>query len=833
MSLLASNTRTILAVDDKIENLKVLIKYLENSGFEIMVAQSGEEALKHIDHVIPDMILLDILMPGIDGFETCRRLKKNPVTQDIPVIFMTALTDTVDKVKGFEVGAIDYITKPLQQDEVLARVNAHMNTVEFQRQLKEKNVLLQQKVTVFSSLMQIEAYSGPIISESHSMQQVQEQITKLAKKTEPILITGEPGTGKFFIAKKIHEYRGDTYTPLIVVDCSRLEDHEADKFLFGSTTPDKFESGTRNFGALHLADQGTLILRHIETLDLMSQRILSQYLEASNEKDDIPKIHLITTTTEDLISLAEKGQFLPKLVHQLTIYILKIPNMQKRRRDLLPLARLFLDERNKRRNEGTHRLNRSAEHALLSGQYRQRNADELREALEIAALFADDNDIAAENIFTGPKSEGTPFEYKLSQLKMMQWIINNETPVFVLKVVLFVVFLSIVFVCLTIGNTFSGRIANSLVWGLWEPTLIFIFFFVGRVWCTVCPLSLAGRIAQRIGCLEMNPPQWLIENSGWIIVTLFFLVIWSEQVFHMTEHPFGTSILLLALMIGAILFSILYKRESWCRYLCPLGNLGATYAVASMVYVRANSSVCATQCNTHECYKGSATSPACPVFHHPLYARDGHFCKMCLSCLRSCPHGSTNLYIRPPIQSIWHQSDLSSTLTPLALVVFFLAIVLLGARSAGWVSSPNEFTITAVLAVTFSFVLYKALTGLFSRKSFSDSITVSRVALALFILSWGPLMAYHLQEVPIINDLQMRIIEESFWADFLRINEISVLVILQIAVILIAAILATISLWQIRSRFLYQDVKSIRRGWLVILGICLIYLLTSIGIIIS
>ncbi|MFC1549707.1 ATP-binding protein [Candidatus Neomarinimicrobiota bacterium] len=153
--------KTILAVDDKLENLKVLIAYLESSGFEIMVAQSGEEAFQHIEHVIPDIILLDILMPGIDGFEICRRLKTNDITKEIPVIFMTALIDTADKVKGFEVGAVDYLTKPLQHEEVLARVNAHMTIRELQQQLQERNVLLQHKNT---QLMEVNATKNKFFS---------------------------------------------------------------------------------------------------------------------------------------------------------------------------------------------------------------------------------------------------------------------------------------------------------------------------------------------------------------------------------------------------------------------------------------------------------------------------------------------------------------------------------------------------------------------------------------------------------------------------------------------------------------------------------------------
>ena len=831
MNFVSSKRRTILAVDDKIENLKVLIRYLEDSGFELMVAQSGEEAFDHIEHVVPDMILLDILMPGIDGFETCRRLKKNPNTRDIPVIFMTALTDTLDKVKGFEVGAIDYLTKPLQHEEVLARVNAHMTTMEFQQQLLEKNVLLQQKITMFSTLMQMEAYSGPIIAESSAMRRVQKQSAKIDKNSGPILINGEPGTGKVYLAKKIHEQFGNTYAPLIVIDCLKIEDHEASKFLFGSTDFERFLIKAESFGALHLADQGTLILRHIETLDMMSQSMLSRYLEESVNPGDIPQIQLIATTSEDISLLSDEDRFLPKLSEQLAGNKLLMPNMLKRTRDILPLASLFLLERNQRLNDGTYRLSRSAEHTLLSGQYRQRNADELREAVEVAALFADGSDIVAEHIFTGPKSVGTPFDYNIGQLKLVQWLLSSKTPMAVLQSLFFLIFLSVILICFTMDNSIPGRIANSLVWGLWEPMLIFVFLFVGRVWCTVCPLSSAGRIAQRIGCLEINPPQWLIENSGWLIAALFFLVVWSEQVFHMTEHPFGTSILLASLMMAAIFFSLIYKRETWCRYLCPLGNLGATYAVAAPVYVRANPGVCATQCNTHECFKGSPTSRACPVYHHPLYARDGHFCKLCFSCLRSCPHESTNLYFRAPVQSIWHQGDLSPTLTPLALVGFFLAMVLLATRSTDWVASPFRFTVVAVIAVILGIALYVIMPRLLSQERFTDPAIVSRTALALFILGWGPLMSFHLQEVPVLGVLQLHIVKESLLTAYLPVTEVSVLLILQLLVIFLAAIFSVISLRRIWSRYSRQEVKSVRWLWLILLGLCAVYLLTSMSLI--
>src|SRR5919202_4983294 len=136
----------ILIVDDTPTNLRVLCDFLTASGFEVLVATDGESAIEQTVYAQPNLILLDVLMPGIDGFETCRQLKANPSTQAIPVVFMTALSETVDKVRGFQVGAVDYVTKPLQPEEVLARITNHLTIQNLQNQLQEQNLRLQQEV---------------------------------------------------------------------------------------------------------------------------------------------------------------------------------------------------------------------------------------------------------------------------------------------------------------------------------------------------------------------------------------------------------------------------------------------------------------------------------------------------------------------------------------------------------------------------------------------------------------------------------------------------------------------------------------------------------------
>ncbi|AFZ35266.1 multi-sensor hybrid histidine kinase [Stanieria cyanosphaera PCC 7437] len=146
MSTVSSDQSVILIVDDTPTNLEILLDLLENSGFKVVVSEEGESAIEMAEYAPPDLILLDILMPEMDGFETCRRLKMKPTTKDIPIIFMTALSDRVDRVKGLNLGAVDYITKPLEHEEVLARVNIHLRLQNLTKRLTEQNAHLQQEI---------------------------------------------------------------------------------------------------------------------------------------------------------------------------------------------------------------------------------------------------------------------------------------------------------------------------------------------------------------------------------------------------------------------------------------------------------------------------------------------------------------------------------------------------------------------------------------------------------------------------------------------------------------------------------------------------------------
>ena len=140
--------QTVVVVDDTPDNLRLLAGMLSEDGCDVRPARDGETALKHAARFVPDLILLDIMMPGLDGFEVCRRLKANPRTRDIPVIFLTALDDLDMKVKAFSLGGVDYVTKPFYQEEVIARVRTHLTIRRLQKELERQNRELEKLVNV-------------------------------------------------------------------------------------------------------------------------------------------------------------------------------------------------------------------------------------------------------------------------------------------------------------------------------------------------------------------------------------------------------------------------------------------------------------------------------------------------------------------------------------------------------------------------------------------------------------------------------------------------------------------------------------------------------------
>lgn len=139
-----ANVSNIVVVDDNPDNLRLLAGLLSENDYKVRLTSNGNHALVTIQKEAPDLILLDIMMPGMDGFEVCRQLKDDEQTASIPIIFISALDETMDKVKAFSMGGVDYITKPFKAEEVLARIKTHLTLRFLQLQLEKKNAALQE-----------------------------------------------------------------------------------------------------------------------------------------------------------------------------------------------------------------------------------------------------------------------------------------------------------------------------------------------------------------------------------------------------------------------------------------------------------------------------------------------------------------------------------------------------------------------------------------------------------------------------------------------------------------------------------------------------------------
>jgi polyferredoxin len=508
-----------------------------------------------------------------------------------------------------------------------------------------------------------------------------------------------------------------------------------------------------------------------------------------------------------------------------------MPRLVECRRDIVPLAQHFLDDCTTASSED---LSISARHAVVSLRYRHRNMAELKETIQLAALCADGEEIRAEHIFTAPGEGTAPGGFNLGEVGFLRRFVLGR-PLTVIRALVAVSFLAIIMACLTLPETAAGRAANTLIWNGWEPVVFALFLVMGRAWCTICPLSFISRITQRLGSLKRPPPSWLERSWVWIAILGFLAIVWSERVFHMTSDPFPSGLLLLSLVLLPIAFTAIYKREVWCRYACPLGTLGAALTPSSPLHLQANASVCASTCTTHECFKGSKTKPipGCTVFHHPLDGSEAHTCKLCMDCLKSCPHDSARVYLQAPLVGVWNLGTASGALAPFLLAVFFLSPVLLAIQGNPSLSSFSAVTLGGLAAVGCGAVVAWLLPTLLHGEGEEDSSVPAQVAFALMILGWGPLMAYQFGNISALSAFHLGSDPPSLLAQFVGAGNITLLPIAQLFILALAATLAAITLWRIRVRAHRDGIAIAWGGWFLLLAGCAVYLGISIALVLS
>ncbi|HEY2573090.1 MAG TPA: sigma-54 dependent transcriptional regulator, partial [Verrucomicrobiaceae bacterium] len=371
----------VLVVDDNPANLDLLTRVLEPDGYRILVAQNGEAALALAKRARPDLILLDVMMPGADGFETCRRLGQDEKTAEIPVLFISARADTASIVEGFRAGGVDYVTKPFQAEEVLSRANTHLRLSRLTRELGAKNQSLEQQTAELSTANgllreeverrqkaedalqvageQLSAISRReaerwgvegFVGKSKTISKILHEVRRLQNfSSVNVLINGESGTGKELVARAVHSGSSRGKGPFIAVNCVAIPEDLAESMFFGHVKGAFTGAMIDRKGYFELADEGTLFLDEIGDMSPLLQAKLLRVLEdgkvtplgATREKQ--VNVRIVAATNADLEGRIAAGMFRQDLYFRLAQFTVQLPPLRMRKEDVGLLAGHFLE----------------------------------------------------------------------------------------------------------------------------------------------------------------------------------------------------------------------------------------------------------------------------------------------------------------------------------------------------------------------------------------------------------------------------------------------------------------------------------------------------------
>jgi len=427
-----STAEDILVVDDIPANLRLLTGLLAKQGYRVRPATDGALALKSVAAKIPDLILLDVSMPAMDGYEVCRRLKADEKSSRIPVIFISAFGDTQQKVKGLAAGGVDYITKPFEDEEVLARVSTHLRLSHAEEALRNAQSTLEIRIQERTAELQasnhalreseeetrrafgeIEALKsqlelqnaylqeevvearafGDLIGQSATLRQLVSQIDMVAPTDASVLVLGETGTGKELVAHEIHRRSQRKDKPLVRVNCASVPKDLFESEFFGHVRGAFTGALKDRAGRFETAHGGTIFLDEVGEIPLEMQskllRVLQEkrYERVGDDRTRQVDVRIIAATNRDLKKAVAAGRFREDLYYRLHVFPIHVMPLRERKDDLPILAKHFVELSVRDLKCAKPRLT-GAGVAKLQGYDWPGNVRELRNVVERAVILA-------------------------------------------------------------------------------------------------------------------------------------------------------------------------------------------------------------------------------------------------------------------------------------------------------------------------------------------------------------------------------------------------------------------------------------------------------------
>lgn len=495
-----------------------------------------------------------------------------------------------------------------------------------------------------------------IVGKSRYAVRLRQQIKKAAEDRKSVLIFGEPGLEKDNIAALIHF--GSLYRrePAIKVNCSTVQTSGAELFGRAGGKP----------GLIELLKDGTLILNNVDELpqELMPQLATllktNTYTPVSRSEDTPaqPK-----TCIARIIMISERT--LPA-IDPLVGHLIKVPPLRVRKADLADQMDYYISLLCRAKGIEKPRVTPEALRRLQAYDF-PGNLRELQNLVERAIVQLGRGQELTEEIVWPSQSKKKQFRFNLLNayprlrrfLRSPWWPdrINYGFTVWFFALIVFLGFIG--------PQNRQENFTLNLFWAWWWPLILIGFPFVGRLWCAVCPFMIYGEITQKLS-LWLFPRQlkrWPRETAekwgGWFLFGLFVLIFLWEELWNLENTAYLSACLLLLITAGAMIFSAIFERRFWCRYLCPIGGMNGLFAKLSMTELRAQQGTCSAECTTYQCYKGGPqkgeglATDGCPLYSHPAQLEDNRDCVLCMTCLKACPHRSVEFNLRPPGIELW------------------------------------------------------------------------------------------------------------------------------------------------------------------------------------
>lgn len=389
----------VLVVDDEPALRKNLGRILASRGFEVGTAADGEQALEYIESKVPDVALVDVMMPRLNGLEVLTRAKHRGLATEF--VMMTATAGLDEAVAAVKLGAFHFLTKPFDSNEVVTvtvgQAAAHKKLVDRTRRLERR--------------LEAQERFGELIGTSTRMTAVYRLIEGVATATSTVLILGESGTGKELVARAIHQRSARSSKPFVAVNCAAIPKELVESELFGHVRGAFTGAQNARAGLFETAHGGTIFLDEVGDLPLAAQVKLLRTLQegevkrVGSDETKIVDVRVLAATNVDLKSLIDVGAFRTDLFYRLNVIGIALPPLRERKDDILLLAYHFIDKYARRMGREPKRLGPDAARALTEYSW-PGNVRELEHAIERAVVLAQAPTIVARDLPAETQGDG-------------------------------------------------------------------------------------------------------------------------------------------------------------------------------------------------------------------------------------------------------------------------------------------------------------------------------------------------------------------------------------------------------------------------------------------